>query len=547
MGDTEFYVVILIQFQQFVRERRVKRQLSIMGAVVAVVLALVANPLFGYSAPASAWDQGDVFVGVGGGAYEVYSSDGFLKDVVNNSVGGVARGCAVDAAGDLYATNYTNSLVAKLAGAHPHDNMQTLDVLAPGGSRPESVVFAANGDFFVGVAGGNMDIQRYNAAGVLQGTYDVATENEGSNRVDLAADQQTIFYTSKGRRIMRYNVATGTQLPDFAVLPDDGGQAYALRVLPPGDGTGGVLVADYLNVKLLDATGNVVQTYGDAYDSGWFAVNLDPNGTSFWSGSFQSGSFYRFNLETGDLEIGPIGLDIGPNTFQGMCVLGERTAAQLPVPPTSTPTFTSTPVPPTATETATETPVPPTSTPTNTPAAPTNTPSAPTNTPSAPTNTPVPPSATNTPVPPTRTQTQVVGTATRTRTSTRTSTPTRTPTPCSVCNLYVADVSISCNPDGTVHWTAVVRNNSTCFVTSGWKTTLQTQKNWGGFRNGQQQTGSVRFAPGDTVVSGDMCQVFAANTTSIRTEFELNTGNRRCNASMISEMIAPCPRTQPCR
>jgi hypothetical protein len=37
--------------------------------------------------------------------------------------------------------------------------------------------------------------------------------------------------------------------------------ASALRLLPPGDGTGGLLVADRNNIKRLDGNGIVVQTY----------------------------------------------------------------------------------------------------------------------------------------------------------------------------------------------------------------------------------------------------------------------------------------------
>src|SRR2546422_101644 len=82
-------------------------------------------------------------------------------------------------------------------------------------------VFAGveSGDFYVGHASGDRDIQKYNAAGVFQQKYDVATENVGSDWIELSADQMTMFYTSEGRRIFRYNVATSTQLLDFATLP----------------------------------------------------------------------------------------------------------------------------------------------------------------------------------------------------------------------------------------------------------------------------------------------------------------------------------------
>src|SRR5206468_9732889 len=33
---------------------------------------------------------------------------------------------------------------------------------------------------------------------------------------------------------------------------------------------------------------------------------------------------------------------------------------------------------------------------------------------------------------------------------------------CTLCNLSVRNVTISCNPDGSVHWSATVYNNATC-------------------------------------------------------------------------------------
>jgi hypothetical protein len=483
-----------------------RKILGTTGALLAVLMALVWSPLFGYSAPNATWEQGDVFVGVGGGSYQVYNNSGTYSETLTDAFGGQVRGCALDVDGDLYATNSSNNRVNKYSRNDPHPLLQIINTGAAGGSLPESVVFAANGDFYVGHANGNKDVMRYNAAGVLQQTYNVATEVGGSNRLDLAADQHTMFYTSLGRRVLRYDLATGTQLPDFATLPDDGGEAVALRVLPPGDGSGGVLVADTINVKRLDAAGNVVQTYPDFGEWGWFAVNLDPNGTSFWSASGDSGNFYRMNLETGEVEVGPVNVgDAG--MVPGLCVSGERTAALSFGAATNTPapTNTSTPVPPTATDT-------PTFTPTNTPVPPTNT-----------------PTSTNTPLPPTNTPTA-----------------TATPAPCAECALTVTDVNITCNADGTVHWTAVVFNASDCALTSNWKTELQSQKNGGAFKKVQQANSARSFAPGETVVSGDMCEVFPSNITGIRADFELNVRGRSCASAMTSEVIEPCQRTQAC-
>ena len=152
-------------------------------------------------------------------------------------------------------------------------------------------------------------------------------EDKGTDWLDLASDQKTMFYTSEGGRIMRLDVSgTGTQLGDFA---DIGGTSFALRLLPPGDGSGGLLVANSSDIKRLDGAGNIVQTYDAPGEDSWFALNLDPNGKSFWAGDFSTGDFFRFNIATGAIEVGPINTGTGSGTLFGLCVKGEPAAALL--------------------------------------------------------------------------------------------------------------------------------------------------------------------------------------------------------------------------
>ena len=84
------------------------------------------------------------------------------------------------------------------------------------------------------------------------------TELYGVDWIDLASDQCTLYYTTEGTDIMRYNKCTNTQLPNFnAVSFDPDYSAFELRILPDGS----VLVADSDAVIHLDASGNVIQTY----------------------------------------------------------------------------------------------------------------------------------------------------------------------------------------------------------------------------------------------------------------------------------------------
>src|SRR5205814_8308890 len=115
--------------------------------------------------------------------------------------------------------------------------------------------------------------------------------------------------------------------------------------------------------------------------------------------------------------------------------------------------------------------------------------------------------------------------------------PTATPTPtnCTVCALSVTSATISCNPDGTVHWTGIVHNGSTCTITSSWKANLLGQRG-NSLHVLQTQTGTTQFAPGDTNVSDDFCYM-PGNISAEKVEFGTNNANTRCNQSLRSSAI----------
>lgn len=295
-------------------------------ATMGVLSLLAAVPAY-----ASTWNTGDVFVGVESGTYKVYDNTGVFKESINDGSVGLnfTTGCAFNGALDkLYTTNFSQSKVEVYDNAHPHTLSQTIDTTLNGGSSAESVVFASSGDFYVGHAGPNKQIQRYNAAGTFQQSYAAAIESTGTDWLELAKDQKTMFYTSEGKFVKRFDVTgAGSQLTDFNTVALPGTKAFALRLLPPFDGSGGLLVADTESIKRLDATGAVIQTYDVAGEDSWFSLNLDPNGTSFWAGNYDSSNFYRFNIATGVVEVGPINTGTSSNTVFGICVKGELTAA----------------------------------------------------------------------------------------------------------------------------------------------------------------------------------------------------------------------------
>jgi hypothetical protein len=91
-------------------------------------------------------------------------------------------------------------------------------------------------------------------------------------------------------------------------------------------GDGGLLVADQINVKRFNADGSVNMTYDLAGVDGWFALNLDPDGTSFWSGSFINDTFYKFDIASGT-KLDEVNTGLNGGNLYGLVVYGEQTAA----------------------------------------------------------------------------------------------------------------------------------------------------------------------------------------------------------------------------
>jgi hypothetical protein len=302
-------------------------------SLLAVVLRLgVVNAV---------WVTGDVFVGAGQGQYQVYDNFGNYKETIDTGLSGFTTGCAFNIDENdvkLYTTAFSQQTLTVFDDLHPHAIVQSLS--SP--TSPESIVFDLAGNFYVGHANGDYDIEKFNALGVSQGSYDVAVGARGSDWIDLSSDQRTMFYTSEGRTIRRYDVdGAGSQLTDFTILPG-AGKAFALRLLG-GDGSGGVLVADAYDIKRLDQNGNLVTTYnpnqglGSTYVPRWFALNLDPNGVSFWAGDSNSDNFYKINISTGAVEVGPVNVKAPPGQpanpngdLFGLCLLGEPTGGTGP-------------------------------------------------------------------------------------------------------------------------------------------------------------------------------------------------------------------------
>lgn len=285
-------------------------------------LALCAAVSWSGVALAVPFEEGHVFAAVGTGRVAHYDGAGTFLEILDTTRGGFTTGMGFDQAGNLYVTNFSDASVSRFDNNGNLINSVFVNTGAdsPGVAAPESIVFDATGNFYVGHADGTAEVVKYNSGGNFLASFDVATEDRGSDWIDLDADQRTLVYTSEGFQVKRFDTATNTQLTDFALLADR--PAFALRLLEDG----GLLVSDSVNVKRLDSAGATIQTYDVAGNDNFFSLNLHPDGTSFWAGDFGTNDLFRFDIVTGALlDTIDTNIDVlGPQLF-GVTVFGEIT------------------------------------------------------------------------------------------------------------------------------------------------------------------------------------------------------------------------------
>src|SRR5262249_49801923 len=134
-----------------------------------------------------------------------------------------------------------------------------------------------------------------------------------------------------------------------------------------------------------------------------------------------------------------------------------------------------------------------------------------------------------------------------TNTNTNTPTVTNTPVPgqCTRCHININRMTIACNPDGTVHWTAEVHNEDRCSRTENWTAMLQMKF----FANGNESNwmivgvehGTI-FLPGKdkNTSTGDFCFVYPSNATKTRVLYKIDSPEEHCHPSKKSPEISPC-------
>jgi len=310
---------------------------QLIVAAVLVLAAFAGSSGVQTSHAVVPYAPGDVFAGVGTGFIKHFDSSGTLLETLDTGTTCAEQlGMAFDAAGNLYATSSFGSCFG--AGqVVKFDNQGGLigPFGGPYSASTESIVIDASGNVYVGQPDGTQDILKFDSSGTPLASYDVAVENRGSDWMDLAADQCTMYYTSEGTTIKRYDVCADIQLPDFASGLH--GAAFALRLLPDG----GLLVADSQDIHRLDATGTIVDTYDEPSEpSFFFALNLDPDGVHFWTAGYGSGNVYKFAIDPSGPPVLTFNAGILGYAVSGLAIFGEPTqggggCAESPIAPSS--------------------------------------------------------------------------------------------------------------------------------------------------------------------------------------------------------------------
>src|SRR3984957_18669187 len=324
-----------------------------MALVLSIVLVLGSiGVLFGTSKPAGAdtpiFASGQVFASVGNSAVNVYSQ-GSGNPLVTRLNDGLQEpytaGSAFDSSGNFYVTDDLTGDVSEYAPDGTLDG-----VFASGLQNPLSLAFDNQGNLYVGQQTTPYIAEFSKTGQLVQNIGPVSTELSGDDWIALGTDECTFYYTTEGTDILRYNMCTDQQEPNFNVVPfasydPSTGlpvQAFQLQILPDGD----VLVADSNADILLDPNGNVLQTYTCASLPGCqgslFAMSLDPDGTSFWTGDSTSGNVWEVNIASGAVEQQ---IDTHSGPLYGLSVDDQiEVAAPAPVTTAAPSTLTVTPV-----------------------------------------------------------------------------------------------------------------------------------------------------------------------------------------------------------
>lgn len=228
-------------------------------------------------------------------------------DRMPNAFGNIVTGMCFAPNGDVLATRFSwpGPVLYSRFGAILDEDFTRHPLGNATYTNHESCVFDRLGNVYIGQAGGSsspdeqVPVLKFDRYGTRLDTLVLPTGPRGTDWIDLAGDQCTLYYTSEDTSVRRYNACTHTVMPMFAtgLTPP---YCYALRIRPNRE----VMVACQEAVHRLSPQGANLQTYtrtsiGETDPTGLFAMNLDPDGTSFWTAGANSGNVYHVDIASG--------------------------------------------------------------------------------------------------------------------------------------------------------------------------------------------------------------------------------------------------------
>lgn len=296
---------------------RIRVTLALLAALLALTVAASAF------AQTGSYKSGYLFVSVGNGIIRAFDSGGNEVGELDTQTSSSEIGDMCFAPGAMYSMNFTDESISKFDG---QGNL----VAARWATIPgaiESCVFDSSGNLYVGEDGDTGgQLVKVSPDGQVAKTYTPAIDSSGVDQIDLAADQCTMYYTSEGSGIKRYDVCRDQQLPDFAT--GIGNACYGLRIRPNGE----VLVACDVTVYRLSQSGTVIQAYSPQGAStsvgGLFALNLDNDDKHFFTATYQEGRIWRVDIDSGaGVDTPYLQTTIAGASIGGLAIFGEITVA----------------------------------------------------------------------------------------------------------------------------------------------------------------------------------------------------------------------------
>jgi hypothetical protein len=307
------------------------RSFGVAGLLgIGILLAALALGLTAHPVRALVPNKGDLYVGMDFGKVGHFTNQGILLETLDSTHTQTSTGMCFDASGNLFSTQQQSNAVSKFNAS---GTLLAANFGSGYNQGPESCVVMADGRILIGQAGGTHSVRKLDASGNLLATYSPAVGPEGTNWIDLGGDQCTLYYTSGGTLVRRFNVCTNSQMSDFATAPS--GPCHAHRVRPNGE----VLLTCDAHIYRFGPAGNVIQTYDSALQPApgtLITLNLDPDNASFWTADAPSQA-YRVDITSG-LLIYTFSI---PSSVGGLVVVGEPQQPPNPSPvppPTPTPT-----------------------------------------------------------------------------------------------------------------------------------------------------------------------------------------------------------------